>query len=164
MSTLVPSPFSEKSLRDFDRNGQGGTGMTLQPYKGKWLVSQRGEAMGDVRRTMRQGVVHWEKEPYGGPGGRQSVACELAAKLLEEYLQEHAEPAKPVMPAASKKTILAIYKRFNVSDKMIRGGKHIVHFTGHYAERYGVGHYTNVTLEDLSTEDLERAAKAVGIS
>jgi len=63
----------------------------------------------------------------------------------------------------NRRLILDIYKRFNVSDKMIRSGKHIVHFTGNYAKAYGVGNYTNVTLEDLSPEDLKRAAKAVGV-
>ncbi len=65
--------------------------------------------------------------------------------------------------AGTRKLILAIYKRFNDSDKMIRDGKHIVHFTGNYARGYGVDSYTNVSLEDLSPEDLLRAAKAVGV-
>jgi len=49
--------------------------------------------MGNVRRTLRKGAVHWELKPdYAG--GIFTAACELSAKLLEEYLQEHAEPAK----------------------------------------------------------------------
>ncbi len=165
MTTLIPSPYGGKSLQDYDRHGQGGAGLSLQPHQGKWIVSQRGEAMGTVRRTTRKGAVHWDLDPHHPGPGRWTSACELAAKLLEEYIQEHArdDDGRNVPPAGAKKLILAIYKRFNVSDKMIRDGKHIVHFTGNYARGYGVDSYTNVSLEDLSPEDLLRAAKAVGI-
>lgn len=67
------------------------------------------------------------------------------------------------MANESKKLLMAIYKRMPGGNKMLRGGKHIIMFSGPSAQEYGVGNYTNVTLEDLSPEDLKRAAKAVGV-
>lgn len=62
-----------------------------------------------------------------------------------------------------KKLLMAIYKSTNVSDKMLRGGKHTIMLVGGSAERFGVSNYTNVVLEDLDNAELYRLAKARGI-
>lgn len=61
-----------------------------------------------------------------------------------------------------RKLILGIFKRINVSDKMIRAKKHKVHLVGGNAEGFGVGNYTLIDLEDQTTADLQRLAKVVG--
>lgn len=62
-----------------------------------------------------------------------------------------------------KKLLMAIYKSTNVSDKMLRGGKHTIMLVGGSAERFGVSNYTNVVLEDLDNVELYRLATARGI-
>ncbi len=57
---------------------------------------------------------------------------------------------------------MAIYKRMPIGNKHLRGGKHTIMFTGSSAKEYGVENYATVVLEDLSGEELEKAAKAVG--
>ena len=61
-----------------------------------------------------------------------------------------------------RKLILGIYKRINVSDKMIRAKKHKVQLVGSNAKSFGVGNYTMVSLEDQTTPDLQRLAGVVG--
>jgi hypothetical protein len=60
------------------------------------------------------------------------------------------------------KLILSIYKRINVSDKMLRVKKHSVQLVGSNASGFGVGNYTLLSLEDQTTDDLRRLAKVVG--
>ena len=56
------------------------------------------------------------------------------------------------------KAIKAIYKKFSPSDKMKRGGKHMVMFTGKVAEVLRRGTYTSAFLQDLSDEELQKLA------
>jgi hypothetical protein len=58
--------------------------------------------------------------------------------------------------------IKAIYKRFSPSDKMKRGGKHKVMFTGDVAKVLNKGAYTSAFLQDLSDEELHKLAKLLG--
>ena len=62
-----------------------------------------------------------------------------------------------------QKLIMAIYKRMPTGNKMLRSKKHIVMWTGQWAKDFKVESYTNPTLEDLSTADLQRAAKVMGV-
>ncbi len=71
-----------------------------------------------------------------------------------------AEAAKP--DPKVKKKIMAIYNRMPIGNKMLRGGAHIVMLSGNSAKAYGVDNYTNIKLEELSMEELEKVAKAVG--
>lgn len=82
------------------------------------------------------------------PDDRQAMSALLAQVKMA------ADPKKAL--------ILAVYKRMPVGNKHLRGGKHTIMFTGNSAQSYGVENYTSVDLEDLSLEDLQRAAKAVG--
>jgi len=81
-------------------------------------------------------------------------------RLLEVVRNELAEQADDKL---RRKLILGIYKRVNVSDKMIRSKKHTVHLVGSHASEFGVGNYTLVDLEDQTTSDLQRLAKIVGM-
>lgn len=58
--------------------------------------------------------------------------------------------------------IKAIYKRFSPSDKMKRGGKHKVMFTGDVAKALNKGAYTSAFLQDLSDEELNKLVKLLG--
>ena len=69
---LVPS--GSKSLLDAE------TFTSLQPYKGGWIVTQRGEYMGFVKK-LKGG---WKIDAhYGATSGRNFEACEFATKLLD---------------------------------------------------------------------------------
>lgn len=70
--------------------------------------------------------------------------------------------AKDTEEKDKKKLLMAIYKRMPIGNKMLRGGKHTIMFSGPSAKEYGVDNYTNVVLEELSMEELKKAAKAVG--
>ena len=62
-----------------------------------------------------------------------------------------------------RKLIMAIYKRMPVGNKMLRSKKHIVMWSGQWAKDFKVDSYTNTPLEDMSTADLQRAAKVMGV-
>jgi len=70
--------------------------------------------------------------------------------------------AKDTEEKDKKKLLMAIYKRMPIGNKHLRGGKHTIMFSGSSAKEYGVDNYTSVVLEELSMEELKKAAKAVG--
>lgn len=97
-----------------------------------------GEILGTFRseRAAKKAITDWAKRSRGRSSGMQ-----IAEK-------------------DRRKVLLAIYKAVNVSDKMLRGGKHTIMLVGGPAERYGVSNYTNVVLEDASNADLHKLAMA----
>jgi hypothetical protein len=53
---------------------------TMQKSSGKWIISQRGEYCGSIRRLK----MGWKLDPSPSGAGRQQTACELAASLLDK--------------------------------------------------------------------------------
>jgi len=84
-------------------------------------------------------------------------------RLLEDIRDQLGEArSKTPEDKLRRKLILGIYKRINVSDKMIRAKKHKIQLVGGNAKGFGVGNYTLIDLEDQTTPDLQRLAKIVG--
>lgn len=90
-------------------------------------------------------------------GHLSKVAAEVPPKFTHS-VREAAEDKDKA------RLIRAIYRVFNVSDKMLRDKKHIVQLVGSHASNFGVENYTLVVLEDQAADELERLARAVGAS
>lgn len=65
-------------------------------------------------------------------------------------------------PRERKKLLMSVYNRSPIGNKHLRGGKHMIMFTGPSAKTFGVENYSTVVLEDLSDAELEKAARAIG--
>lgn len=85
-SPLHLAKYSTKNLTD-------GNFLELQPSRGRWIVSLRGEFMGSFRRgknASHREVVHgvWLLDPMSkSPESRSLAACRRAADLLEAHLR-----------------------------------------------------------------------------
>ena len=70
---LKPAPYSEKSLTDGDH-------LNLQPFKGGWIVTYRGEHFGSTKR----GKHGWDRGRFDYSGYKKE-GFDKAESLLDEY-------------------------------------------------------------------------------
>lgn len=134
----------------FDTNDKGQPIVEIEPIpKGR----KKNKVMGLFKIWNLQKVEEAQAQ-------KEAQGNHLAQRVAARFFCA-AEAAKPA-EKATKKKIMSIYNRMPVGNKMLRGGAHIIMLSGNSAKAYGVDNYTNVKLEELSMEELEKVAKAVG--
>lgn len=101
-------------------------------------------------------VMYQEKTP-------EQVYAEAMAVLKAWANGKATESADPDIKQR-RKMIMAIYKRMPGGNKMLRNKQHTVMWTGQWAQDFGVGNYTNTSLEDMTTADLQRACRVMDLT
>ena len=136
------------------------SGVVIDIWLENKLVSFGGVVMNGGGTLSKKAVLYGEKTP-------EQVYAE-AMPILKAWASGKAEAAPTVSKIPEekyrRKMVMAVYNRMPIGNKMLRAKKHTVMWTGDWGKRFGVGNYTNTTLEDMTTPDLERACSVMDLS